>query len=137
MVTLTLGKLHLQPGTSQSFSSLSGSAALALGANTLTVGGDNTSTTYSGVLSDGGSAHPRRFDKDRNRDFNSRRGQHLCRNDNDNQGAISITADSGLGRLPPPLVANQLTLNGLAGAAQLYTRLRRDSDLQRESRNYP
>ncbi|HSI52307.1 MAG TPA: DUF4347 domain-containing protein [Ideonella sp.] len=47
-VTVSNGTLSLT--TSETIGSLAGSASVALGANTLTVGGDNTSTTFSGVI---------------------------------------------------------------------------------------
>jgi autotransporter-associated beta strand protein len=111
-VTLTLGKLHLNPGASQSFSSLTGSGALALGANTLTVGGDNTSTTYSGVLSDGGSANPGALIKTGTGTLTLSGANTFYGTTTINQGTLQIGADSGLGTAPPSLVANQLTLNG-------------------------
>ncbi len=109
-VTLFLGKLQLNPGINQSFSSLAGAGALALGANTLTVGSDNTSTIYSGVMSDGGSASPGAL-------LNTGPGgQSLggvstyAGKTTVNQGAISIGADSVLGAAPSSVVTNQLTL---------------------------
>ena len=119
-VTLNLGKLHLNPGTSQSFSSLAGSGALALGANTLTVGGDNTSTTYSGTLSDGGSGNPGALIKTGTGTLTLSGANSYAGTTTINQGTISIAADNGLGGAPTSLVANQLTLKGTGNGATLY-----------------
>ncbi len=113
-VTITYGKLHLNPGTSQSFPSLAGtiSGALAIGANTLTVGSDNTSTTFAGVLSDGGSATPGAFIKTGTGTLTNSGANTYYGPTTINQGVLTIAADSGLGTAPASLVSNQLTLNG-------------------------
>ena len=113
-VTLFLGKLHLNPGTSQSFSSLTGSGALALGANTLTVGGDNTSTTYSGVLSDGGSATPGALIKTGSGILTLGGVNTYAGTTTVNGGALVIGSDANLGTAPSSPVANQITLSNAA-----------------------
>ena len=45
----------LRLAASETFGSLAGSGTVQVGANTLTVGGDNTSTEFSGSISDGGA----------------------------------------------------------------------------------
>ncbi len=52
-VTVTTATLNLN-GNSDTIGSLSGSGPLTLGAGTLTTGGDNTSTSHSGVISGSG-----------------------------------------------------------------------------------
>ena len=54
-VTVSAGAVLDMQGYSQAIGSLSGGGAVFLGTGTLTVGGDNTSTTFSGQIFDTGS----------------------------------------------------------------------------------
>lgn len=110
-VTLAGGKLQLQPGVNASFPSLTGSGAMALGAQTLTVGSDNTSTTYTGVLSDGGSSSPGALIKTGTGKLTLGGNNTLAGTTTVNGGTVIISSDANLGTAPSSVVTNQLTLS--------------------------
>ena len=113
-VTLTSGKMVL--ATNQNFSSLAGPGSLNLSNNTLTVGSDNTSTTYTGILSDGGASAKGALIKTGTGTLSLGGANTLSGPTTIDEGTISVTADAGLGTAPSSLIANQLTLNGNGAA---------------------
>ena len=112
LVNLGAGTLNLAPTGSQSLSSLTGGGALNLGSATLTVGSDDTSTTYAGILSDAGSGSPGALIKTGAGTLGLRGANTFAGPTTINGGTLSITAENGLGAVPGSLDPSHLNLNG-------------------------
>ena len=109
------GTLRLA-GNSNSLGSIAGAGTIenasATGA-TLTVGGNNTSTAFSGVIQDGSGAGALALTKTGTGTTTFSGGLNTYTGITTlTGGTLSIGADADLGTAPVSLVANQLTING-------------------------
>jgi filamentous hemagglutinin family protein len=99
-------------GTNETIGSLAGGGGtggnVTLGAGTLTTGGNNSTTTYSGVLSGVGG----KLVKEGTGTFTLAGNNTYSGATTINVGAISINADNRLGTAPGVATAGHLTLNG-------------------------
>jgi len=119
-VTINTGTVQLSPGVNQNFPSLAGTpvsglpyGTLALGANTCTVGSDNTSTAFAGIITDGGSAAPGAFVKTGTGTLTLTGANTFSGPTTINQGTIAVTTTADpFGTPPASVMASQLTLNG-------------------------
>ncbi|HVM51098.1 MAG TPA: autotransporter-associated beta strand repeat-containing protein, partial [Candidatus Acidoferrum sp.] len=111
-VTLAGGTtLTLSPSGSQNFSSLTGGGALNIGAATLTVGSDNSTTTYAGILSDGGSGNPGALVKAGTGILILGGANTYAGSTTISGGQINVNADAALGTAPASLDPSHLTLD--------------------------
>ncbi len=94
-------------GFNQSVGSLAGSGGVTLGAATLTTGGSNNTTSFSGIISGTGGLTKVGSGTQTLTGANTYSGITTL-----NAGVLAISADNNLGAVPGAPVANRLTFNG-------------------------
>ncbi len=119
-VTINSGTVLLNPGVNQNFPSIAATpvsgepfGVLNLGANTCTVGSDNTSTTFAGIIADGGWSSQGALIKTGTGTLNLTGANVYAGPTTINQGTVAITTTADpFGATPPSVTQGQLTLNG-------------------------